>query len=159
MTHSYPYIYPPAADSAPGSAADSVPDSVYDPGYDPGGEVPPTYYVVFCHQVVVWWLRILKPDFRHCFLLAAHPNGLVLLDPLSHRWLLQPLPPMAAKRLEALLKENRLTFVKVTRLRAAARPMPPSFISCVSVVKRLLGIRSFLPLTPYRLYVFLRRGQ
>ena len=118
----------------------------------------PIYYVVFCHQVVAWWLRLLRKGFRHCFLLAAYPHSLVVLDPLSRRWLLQALPPLSQERLEALLTANDLRFVKVAAAEPQPEVMPPAFINCVSVVKRLLGIRSFLPITPYGLYIFLRRA-
>ncbi len=116
----------------------------------------PEYLVVFCHQKVVWWLRWLRFNYRHCFLLALYPRFLLVFDPLSPRWLLRPLPFPGRRRLEESLKDAGLSFVSA-RAAPPTKPMRPSFISCVAVVKRVLGIRGLLPLTPYGLYRFLRR--
>ena len=40
--------------------------------------------VVFVGRADLWWLRLLKPGFRHCFVVLGSPGGWIALDPRSN---------------------------------------------------------------------------
>lgn len=44
------------------------------------------FYIVFQDEVSLWWLRVLKPGFRHCYLLIPlDGNAYFELNPMSNR--------------------------------------------------------------------------
>ena len=87
-------------------------------------------YVIFTDNTDLWWLRLLKPGFRHCYLLLSGRGG--------RCWLLR-------------CYENCLIFpVKIKN--APRKCAPPGFFTCVEMVKRVLGIHDFRVITPYQLY-------
>ncbi len=106
--------------------------------------------VVFSPAAPLWWLRLLRPGFRHCFVAVRGDSGWLLLDPLSHRIALGLLPaatdPVAHYR---ALGHIALT-VPVTV--PPRRPAPFAPFTCVEAVKRVLGMHDRSVLTPWQLY-------
>lgn len=44
------------------------------------------FYVVFQDEVSLWWLKVLKPGFRHCYiLLPLEKNKWLEINPMSKR--------------------------------------------------------------------------
>lgn len=113
-------------------------------------------WVAFCGKAELRWLRVLRPGFRHCFLILHDGRHWLTLDPLSHRLDLavQPLP--ASVDVPALYRRAGYRVVPA-RLRTPLRAAPPGVLSCVEIVKRALGLNGFLILTPYQLYCRLVR--
>ena len=51
------------------------------PGAPPGPE--PKAWVAFCGEAELWWLRLLRPGFRHCFVVLNDGAHWITIDPLS----------------------------------------------------------------------------
>lgn len=111
--------------------------------------------VVFTGRADLWWLRLLKPGFRHVFLALCGPHGWLVFDPLSHQSLLHDtgLPPEAD--LAGYYRGLGLTVIETRIRRAPRRAAPWRPYSCVEAVKRLLGLQAPWVLTPWQLHRFL----
>ena len=123
-------------------------------------ETPPTRVsalVVFTDQCDVWWLRGLRPGFRHCFAVVRDPAGEWLAcDWLKGRLVFRVYGPQNPDDLVARLvrRGHRVAEVPARGARGGAvlRAM-----SCVEVVKQAVGIGGWRPLTPYGLWRHLGR--
>ncbi|MEL3889541.1 hypothetical protein V6B08_04675 [Ferrovibrio sp. MS7] len=118
--------------------------------------------IVFADQTGLWWLRWLRPGFRHCYAFYRHSAGWLRLDPLSHRLDLDFRPGSGDATLDALDLAARLRLEGRLALTVPVRPAPPRLapplpFSCVEAVKRLLGIHSWSVCTPWQLFLFLRK--
>lgn len=101
------------------------------------------------------WLRLLRPGFRHCFLLRRHAAGWLLYDPRSDRTELTLWPPCGAQPLINALKERGYIVVPAAIPPESRQPAPLGLFTCVEAVKRVLGIRRRWLLTPWQLYRWL----
>jgi len=103
------------------------------------------------------WLRLLKPGFRHCFVLLHDGRRWLLLDPLAHGLALRALDESwQAELLDALLAEGHL-LVPVRPRPRPRRCAPLAPFTCVEAVKRLLGVRCRRIVTPWQLFRHLTR--
>lgn len=115
--------------------------------------------VVFSGRADLAWLRLLRPGFRHCFLILGSNDGWLCLSPLAHRTTLTVLPLAADFDAAGWYRDQGLTVVETAyptdppRRQAPWRPY-----SCVEAVKRVLGIHHPLILTPWQLYRFLEKS-
>ena len=101
----------------------------------------------------LWWLRALRPGFRHCFVAVRDEPFWVVLDPLSHHTLVRV---ETEDDLASGYRRLGITVV-ATRLRSPPpRPAPWRPYTCVEAVKRVLGIHAPWVLTPWQLYLWLR---
>ncbi len=120
-------------------------------------------YVVFSDDASLFWLRLLQPGFRHCaVILPTHdrPRDWTIIDPLSHHLLVDAISvPDGQSDLPEQLRQAGHTLVAVSLSLPPKRPAPIMPLSCVEIVKRLLGIHSRCILTPYQLYRFLTNPQ
>jgi len=125
-----------------------------------GSPLPPAALVVFSGEADLWWLRLLRPGFRHCFALVDHgPAGWVVLDPLAGELELALLAPAPAEALRCWFEARGLTVVAARLARTAGRAAPWAPYTCVELVKRVLGVRRRWLLTPWQLYRHLSRTQ
>lgn len=121
---------------------------------------PPFYqtlYVVFQNETSLWWLRLLRPGFRHCYILVPLSDGQWLeLNPASnffyftiHRF---------GKGYDYLnsLSENGCAVVSARVKIVPSRPLPLFLFNCVEFVKHALGINNRRIITPYQLYKYLK---
>jgi len=113
--------------------------------------------VAFTGQAGLWWLRLLRPGFRHCFALIECDDGWVICNPASHRTEIRSIGrPAFADLLDWLFAEG--TIVAVCRPADVPRRMAPVRpYTCVEAVKRLLGLRAPGVFTPWQLYCHLVR--
>lgn len=102
-------------------------------------------------RLLQWLLdAVCRPGFRHCFAYADLPHEMVLV--LDAR----------ANGLEAAV-HLAPTFRGLTHT-VRAKPCfqrgwrPRGLLTCVTVVKHLLGIRAWWILTPHQLYRYLQQG-
>ena len=122
----------------------------------PSLEPAPSFaWVVFADQVGLAWLKLVRRNFRHCFLLVACDVGWILFNPLSH---CTELCWLADAKARALLRAHPAAVL--VRVRAA----PPRFslpwrpFTCVEAVKRALGLGDAARVvTPWQLYRHLVR--
>lgn len=112
----------------------------------------PDALVRFVGHADLWWLRLLRPGFRHCF--AAIRNGplWVVIDPLSHHTLMRV---ESCPDLMDFYASRGITVVATHIRQPPARPAPWRPYTCVEAVKRLLGLQAGWVLTPWQLHQFL----
>jgi hypothetical protein len=113
--------------------------------------------VVFGGHADLWWLRLLKPGFRHCFVALAGAGGWVVVDPLSHRTCVAHIPISAELDLAGWYAAHGLTVVAAKVFSSSRRVSPIRPYSCVESVKRILGIQAGWVLTPWQLYRYLNK--
>ncbi|WP_135079869.1 hypothetical protein [Terasakiella sp. SH-1] len=113
--------------------------------------------VVYSDNSGLWWLRFLRPGFRHCFIILETDRGHVWVDPMSHHLTIKVLEGYELTGLISWYHEMgmRVQSVEIAQERAQAFPWAP--MSCVEVVKRLLGIRDCFVQTPWQLYQYIKR--
>lgn len=109
-------------------------------------------WVVFSGRADWWPLRLLKPGFRHCFLVLEGGGAWLACDPMLHRTdlALLRLPP-GSDPVRAYV-EAGLVVVEAALADAPRRLCPIRPYSCVEAVKRLLGIHDGFIFTPWQLY-------
>nr|DAS10157.1 MAG TPA: hypothetical protein [Caudoviricetes sp.] len=111
-------------------------------------------YVVFTDNTSLWWLKIFKPGFRHCYVILEFGNEFWLeLNPFSNRLVVRIYPHYADSDYISYLKENYpVTILEVEIDNVPLKCAPLSAFTCVEFVKRMLGIHDVLVLSPYQLY-------
>ncbi len=115
---------------------------------------PQKAWVVFSGNTELFWVRFLRPGFRHCYLVLHDGTHWISLDPLASHMELTVHELPAEFDLPAWLAQQgqRIVPAQMKRLKRAA---PWSALSCVEVIKRMLGIHKFTLLTPWQLYRYL----
>jgi hypothetical protein len=124
-------------------------------------DTPTEAWVCFSGEAEIWWLRLLRPGFRHCFAIARQENekekNWIVIDPLSPHLELAVLPLSAGFDLPRWLRTQNLTVVRAPVRRDHKRPAPANIFSCVEVIKRFLGIHARSIMTPWQLYLYLTK--
>jgi len=121
----------------------------------PDAEPPPAWgraLVVFGGGTDPWWLALLRPGFRHCFVVFDTAAGWILVNPMAHRTDLRPLDLPPGFDLAGWYRGQGCRVV-------VARPgCPPRRVApwrphtCVESVKRFLGVVDGRVFTPWQLY-------
>ncbi len=111
-----------------------------------------TAIVVFRGQTDLWWLRWLRPGFRHCLIVLHDQRHWVLLDPLSSHTDIRVLSVAPDFDVARWFTERGMITVTVPLPAPARRPAPWSPFTCVEAVKRVLGLHDPWVLTPWQLY-------
>ena len=115
-------------------------------------------WIVFTGQTDRWWLRFLRPGFRHCFVIVNDGQGWLSLDPmLNHMEIQIHRDVPGAFDLPAWLRERGHHIVPGRMDHTHVTPAPFSFFSCVEVVKRILGLHKLFIFTPWQLYCHLQK--
>lgn len=107
--------------------------------------------VVFSDDAPLWWLRLLKRGFRHCFIVLTSGNDWLMVEPLSNGTFVQSLGVPAHYDVKGWFESHGLIVVATT-IRNDDRLAPLRFYSCVEEVKRILRLRAPWAFTPYQLY-------
>lgn len=117
----------------------------------------PTRALVVFSDAGLWWLRPFKAGFRHCFVAVAFASGWVVIDPLSHRTLVDLAITPAGCDLAEWYRDHGLTVVDTVTRDAPPKVAPWRPHTCVESVKRILGVHAGLVLTPWQLFNEIRR--
>lgn len=106
-----------------------------------------------CQAKSLLWLR---RGYRHCFCLIQCPVGWLVCDPLKAATRLDVIT--AYDELELLAHYGRLGMQAIAgdRLPTDGRPSFVRPLTCVELVKRIVGLRDPAVWTPYQLYRALR---
>lgn len=123
-----------------------------------GVSSPPLYHralVVFAGRAGVWWLRWLKPGFRHCFAAVDDGTAWLTVDPLLHRLEVRASGFPSGFDLAGEYRRMNLVVLEIRPPHVALRCAPLGIFTCVETVKRLLGLRAPWVFTPWQLYRFL----
>lgn len=113
--------------------------------------------VLFADATDLWWLRLLRPGFRHCFVALAYESGWVVVDPMSHRTAVAHFPLPQEFDLAGWYGQRGLKVVAVKNVSPNRRVAPFLPYSCVECVKRILGIHAALVVTPWQLFRHLNK--
>ncbi|WP_241503857.1 hypothetical protein [Ferruginivarius sediminum] len=116
--------------------------------------------VVFSGRTDLWWLRPLRPGFRHCLVILREAGGWIVYDPMAHGTDLAFLAcaELSPGRLAAWLIQQGYIVAPARRRPFQPRPSPWVPFTCVEAVKRVLGIRARRVVTPWQLYRWLVGG-
>lgn len=115
-------------------------------------------WVVFSGETDIPWLKIFKPGFRHCFALLNDGERWMSVDPISPYLDIQIYHHIAANFdlpnwLES--RGHRVIFTKMNK--DHKKPAPCMVVTCVEMIKRILGIHKRFIFTPWQLYQFLKK--
>ena len=114
-------------------------------------------WVVFSGQADCRWLRILKPGFRHCMVLLHDGKRWLSVDPMLNHMELQVHETVPEDfDFPRWLQTQGQLVVRASVDHSKKIPAPLMFMSCVEVVKRVLGIHSRRIITPWQLYRYLK---
>lgn len=108
--------------------------------------------VVFSGQTDLAWLRLLRPGFRHCFVVLGAPGGWVCINPLAHRTLVTVLPVAADFDVAGWYRGQGLRVAETVVACPPCRSMPWRPFTCVEAVKRIIGLYDGSVLTPWQLF-------
>ena len=111
-------------------------------------------WVLFTNDTDIGWLKFLKRGFRHCFVLLHDGKHWIAMDPLSNVMEVSIPDIPSSFDLPRWFQTQGYT-VQRYNIQAYDKAMLPSVMSCVDVVKRVLGIHAPFILTPWQLYKYL----
>ena len=111
-------------------------------------------FVVFQEETSLWWLRLLKKNFRHCFLLfkESGANTYLELNPYSNQFVF--IQHKVADDFDYIgsLEEKGKLVCEVSINDNLCGAYPWFFFTCVEFAKRALGIYNIFVITPFQLY-------
>lgn len=116
-------------------------------------------WVVFCGEAELWWLKLLRPGFRHCFVMLNDGRHWVVIDPLAPftEVSVPAVPP--GYDLPGWFRRLGLVAVPARLDHDRRRPAPWGPFTCVEAVKRVLGLHAPFVVTPWQLYRRLTRAE
>ena len=123
---------------------------------DPTSFPPREALIVFEDRPARGFTRFLRPGFRHCFCLIRQQAGWFVCDPLKHSLEFKIVEDADAAHIAA-----RLTVIDRSIIYLSAIPKKglPSMslrpLTCVEIVKRVVGINKDFIFTPYQLFSYL----
>ncbi|MBP2313382.1 hypothetical protein [Azospirillum soli] len=112
----------------------------------------PRAWVVFRGDAELWWLRLLKPGFRHCLALLNDGRRWVMVDPLATFMDVAVLDVAPGWDLPGWFRGQGMEVVAAPVRRGLTRPAPWGPFTCVEAVKRVLGLHAPFVVTPWQLY-------
>jgi hypothetical protein len=108
--------------------------------------------VLFHGRADRWWLRLLKPGFRHCLVALRQGDLWLLMDPRLDRTELRAIRWRAGIDPIVWFADKGFVAVPLRLFPGRGRVAPPAATTCVESVKRVLGLRAFTVLTPWQLF-------
>jgi len=115
-------------------------------------------WIVFTGKTDIAWLKILKPNFRHCYALLHDGRYWVSIDPLASHTDIEVHHQLAAHYdLPGWLEYQGHKVLKIDQTFSCQKSASFPFFSCVEVVKRLMGLHHPFIITPWQLYKFLQK--
>ncbi len=114
--------------------------------------------VLFSGKADLWWLKLLRPGFRHCLVAIEQQDGWIILNPLSHRIDIEFCPGIDEQTLSGYFEGTGGICVATRLSDPPPRPAPWRPFTCVEAVLRVLGLRAPWVFTPWQLYRALDRG-
>lgn len=115
-------------------------------------QVPQVMWVVFSDETDLWFLKILKTGFRHCFIIMQQDNRWVLIDPRADKTDIQILPHPYHFNFPRFFMEQGKTVVKVPLIQTPRKLASVLPISCVEIIKRFVDLHRWFVMTPHQLY-------
>ena len=113
--------------------------------------------VVFAGHAESRWLRGLRAGFRHCFVVVREETAWLVCEPLKDRLELTLLPVPPRFELQSFYAmRGHTVLLGPTRPDLPRCGLAPAPLTCVTIAKRLLGVRAPWVMTPWQLYRHLK---
>ena len=113
----------------------------------------PEILVVFVGQTECRLLRRLKKGFRHCFAALRSGDRWIICDSLKNQIEFSLFDLPYDFDLGEFYRDRGFTVIAGNGAAGAiANSILPEPLTCVTIVKRIIGIRSFWTLTPWQLF-------
>lgn len=110
-------------------------------------------WVVFSGQADRPWLKLLRPGFRHCFVILNDGRHWLSFDPMLNHIDLRVHDHVPAEfDLPGWLRMRGQKVIVAPVDHTRKKPVPVSLFTCVEAVKRVLGLHRFFIVTPWQLY-------
>lgn len=120
----------------------------------------PEYSAPCKEKLIYWFIKKLRPGFQHvcAFRKAEQFQGWIKIDSYSCGIAIEEITdPFFLEELEGRINLG-LAHAVLVWSNTSDVFMPRAFLTCVSVIKHLIGVKS-RALTPFGLYKFLKRGE
>lgn len=118
-----------------------------------------TYYIVFDKALGLkrrWWLH---REFQHVHLLRDNRDFCLMINSMAHVMAVKEYPNTLEDILQQEILQNPTAILqRIIHYGACYKPSNIEILTCVSVAKRVLGIRNRWVLTPRQLYKELLRS-
>ncbi|MEC7701237.1 MAG: hypothetical protein VX740_03575 [Pseudomonadota bacterium] len=116
-------------------------------------------WVIFSGVSELWFLKFLRPGFRHCFIVLNDGRRWLSIDPMAHytEVISHDLP--ATYNVINWIEQQNCLAVEVAIEKPPKKVQPPMLFTCVEMVKRMIGLRAFGVITPWQLYKAIKRRQ
>lgn len=112
--------------------------------------------IVFVGKADCRILKFLKPGFRHCFVAFRANDRWVICDSLKKHIEFSVVNlPLSFDLSEFYRKSGHTVFAGHLSENGKLGSILPEILTCVTVAKRILGIRSFWTFTPWQLFCLL----
>jgi hypothetical protein len=116
------------------------------------------YWVVFTGKTDIWWLKFLKQDYRHCFVIMRQDGYWISIDPLSSFTDIQFYSHLNSTfDLPAWLRKRSYKVLSAEQKSDFQKPAPFMIFTCVEAIKRILGVHKRFIFTPHQLYRYLKK--
>ncbi len=112
-------------------------------------------WVVFTNQSDLPILRVLKKNYRHCFVIMNDGNRWLSIDPMANYIDISIHDLPMGFDLPNWLEKNGHKVKKAKLNHNIKKCAPVMIFTCVEVCKRILGIHNRFILTPWQLYRYL----
>lgn len=112
-----------------------------------------TWFCIFDRNYggLKWWHLFLHPKFRHVYMVRDNRDFALVVNSLAHVMAVREYPNTLEDYMQQELAQNPTAVLQLTvHYGSHYRPAPLELLTCVSVAKRLLGIRRGK--TPKQLY-------
>lgn len=120
---------------------------------------PKTAYIAFSGDTEIRFLRCLKKGYRHCFIVLEFDHYWCSIDPLATYCDVQIFDKQSFPDMPLWLRYQGHDIVRTSLQRKALRPRLFDHWSCVSLIKRVLGIQKWWLFTPWQLRRYLNSYQ
>ncbi|MEM1093591.1 MAG: hypothetical protein AAGJ10_03225 [Bacteroidota bacterium] len=115
-------------------------------------------WVIFSNDTDLKWVRILKRDFRHCFVIWNDGHHWLSFDPLfNHAEINVHYQVQSEQDLLNWLRSQNMKFAQANINHTHKKMAPFGLFTCVEAVKRFLGIHQISIVTPWQLYRHLQK--
>ncbi len=117
-----------------------------------------TAWIVFSGETDIAWLKIFKAGFRHCFVLLNDGERWMSIDPISPYLDVQVYHHISTDfNLPNWLESRGHKIIQSKINKKHKTPAPWMVVTCVELVKRVLGLHKRFIFTPWQLYCFLSK--
>jgi hypothetical protein len=116
--------------------------------------------VVFVDRTECSYLRWLKRGFRHCFTAIRSDDQWIICDPLKNHLEFSIINIPSDFDLSGFYHERgHIVLTGKRHLQSRRERIVPELLTCVSIVKKIIGVRCIWALTPWQLFQALSRTQ